>query len=174
MAVLFFFVLWYIINVVYNDSNKTVLKVLKLPWIVSALQLGIGLFFYTGPVWLLGLRKAPKLSGANAMGILPVALIHGAGQCVTVMSLGAGSLAFVNVVKSLEPLFNVLFGGIFMNDWLPWQVGTLRAPCAAGGGGGGGGCLHCHCCCSHLLLSLSLPLPPLPPLSLLPLSLIHI
>jgi hypothetical protein len=49
-----------------------------------------------------------------------------AQQCVTVMSLGAGSLAFVNVVKSLEPLFNVIFGAIFMGDVLPWQVGGGR------------------------------------------------
>ena len=30
-AVGFFFLLWYALNVVYNDMNKTVLKVLSLP-----------------------------------------------------------------------------------------------------------------------------------------------
>merc|ERR1711988_1908574 len=70
----------------------------------------------------------------NAMAIMPVALIHGAGQCVTVMSLGACSLAFVNVVKSLEPLFNVVFGAIFMNDMLPWQVNACLLPVVAGVG----------------------------------------
>ena len=112
------------INVIYNDTNKTVLKVLNLPWIVSCLQLGIALPIYVFPMWLSGLRKAPKLSMANVRTILPQALIHGIGQCVTVMSLGAGSLAFVNVVKSLEPLFNVVFGAIFMNDVLPWQASS--------------------------------------------------
>jgi len=131
-AVLFFFLLWYVINVVYNDTNKTVLKVLNLPWTVSTLQLGLGLLFYTGPLWLSGLRKAPKLSLDNIKAITPVALIHGAGQCVTVMSLGAGSLAFVNVVKSLEPLFNVVFGAIFMNDVLPWQVNACLLPVIGG------------------------------------------
>ena len=130
--VLFFFLLWYVINVVYNDTNKTVLKVLDLPWIVSCLQLGLGLVFYVGPLWMTGLRKQPKLSSENAMAILPVALIHGIGQCVTVMSLGAGSLAFVNVVKSLEPLFNVLFGAIFMKDVLPWQVNACLLPVVGG------------------------------------------
>lgn len=132
--ILFFFMLWYAINVVYNDTNKTVLKVLDLPWIVSALQLGIGLFLYTAPLWLTGLRKAPKLSTADVMAVLPVGLIHGAGQCVTVLSLGAGSLAFVNVVKSLEPLFNVVFGAIFMNDVLPWQVNACLLPVIGGVG----------------------------------------
>merc|ERR1711988_1754478 len=68
----------------------------------------------------------------NAMAIMPVALIHGAGQCVTVMSLGACSLAFVNVVKSLEPFFNVVFGAIFMNDILPWQVNACLIPVVLG------------------------------------------
>lgn len=132
--ILFFFLLWYAINVIYNDTNKTVLKVLNLPWIISCLQLGLGLFLYTFPLWLSGLRKPPKLSAADVQTMTPVALIHGAGQCVTVMSLGAGSLAFVNVVKSLEPLFNVLFGAIFMNDVLPWQVNACLLPVIGGVG----------------------------------------
>lgn len=121
-AVLASFVVWYVINVVYNDTNKTVLKVLDLPYTVSVLQLGLGLVFYVLPVWLVGLRKPPKLSVADVKKISPIGLIHGAGQVVTVLSLGAGSIAFVNVVKSLEPLFNVAFGAVFMGDMLPWQV----------------------------------------------------
>merc|ERR1719181_1249179 len=79
-----------------------------------------------------GLRKMPTLSMENVKAMLPVSLIHGAGQCVTVMSLGAGSLAFVNVVKSLEPLFNVVFGAIFMNDILPMQVNACLLPVIGG------------------------------------------
>eukprot|EP00965_Chrysotila_dentata_P262986 6214726-Pleurochrysis_carterae.AAC.6 len=119
--IIFFFLLWYALNVVYNDTNKTVLKVLDLPWTISALQLGLGLLYIT-PLWVTGLRKAPKLGFSDIMAITPVALIHAAGQCVTVASLGAGSIAFVNVVKSLEPFFNVVFGALLMNDVLPWQV----------------------------------------------------
>ena len=54
--ILLFFGVWYLINVVYNDMNKTVLTVLNLPWTVSALQLGLGLM-YIGPLWLTGLKK---------------------------------------------------------------------------------------------------------------------
>ena len=111
--------MWYAINVIYNDTNKTVLKVLNLPWIVSALQLGLGILFYVAPLWLTGLRKAPKLSMSNVKTMLPQSMIHGVGQIVTVMSLGAGSLAFVNVVKSLEPLFNVVFGGCVASKLRP-------------------------------------------------------
>lgn len=134
VKILFFFLVWYVINVIYNDTNKTVLKVLNLPWTCACLQLGIGLVLYTAPLWLTGLRKAPKLNFQQILAILPIALIHGAGQCVTVLSLGAGSLAFVNVVKSLEPLFNVIFGAIFMSDVLPWQVNVCLLPVVGGVG----------------------------------------
>jgi len=133
-AVLIFFLVWYVINVMYNDYNKTVLRDLKLPWTVSALQLGLGLMFWVAPLWLTGMRKMPKISVDNAKDIFPVGVIHGMGQCVTVMSLGAGSLAFVNVVKSLEPLFNVAFGALFMNDILPWQVNACLLPVVGGVG----------------------------------------
>ena len=56
--------LWYALNVAYNDANKTVLKIVRLPWTMAALQLGLGLA-YVVPVWLLGLRAAPKLTLSN-------------------------------------------------------------------------------------------------------------
>jgi len=104
LKILVFFAIWYVINVIYNDMNKTVLKVLNLPWTIAALQLGLGLL-YVGPLWLTGIKSAPRLNSSNLGTIAPIALIHGLGQCVTVLSLGAGSLAFVNVVKALEPFF---------------------------------------------------------------------
>ena len=73
---------WYTLNVAYNDANKTVLKIVRLPYTMAALQLGLGLAFVV-PMWLLGLRAAPKLTLSNVRSVLPVALIHGCGQCVT-------------------------------------------------------------------------------------------
>ena len=133
ITILGYFLTWYVLNVVYNDTNKQVLKVLDLPWTMAALQLGLGLL-YVIPKWLTGLGKTPKLTLENLKTACPVGFIHGAGQCVTVMSLGAGSLAFVNVVKSLEPIFNVVFGAIFMNDFLPWQVNVCLLPVVGGVG----------------------------------------
>jgi hypothetical protein len=56
LKIVIFFGIWYMINVVYNDMNKTVLKVLDLPWTMAALQLGLGLL-YVGPLWLTGLKQ---------------------------------------------------------------------------------------------------------------------
>ena len=78
-----YFLLWYALNVMYNDANMTILKVLDLPWTMAALQLGLGLL-YVVPKWATGLGKVPRLSLANLQTIAPIAMIHGAGQCVTV------------------------------------------------------------------------------------------
>jgi len=128
---IFFFVLWYVVNIVYNDTNKTVLRVLKLPWTVASLQLGIGLL-YIVPLWLTGLRSPPKLSFADLKTMLVPSLTHAACQMLTVASLGAGSIAFVNAVKSVEPLSTALFGAWLCKDVLPWQVNACLLPIVAG------------------------------------------
>lgn len=131
IKIIAYFILWYVLNVFYNDFNKTVLKVLDLPWTISTLQLGLGLL-YIIPLWILGVRSAPKLDTADVKNMMPASLIHAAGQAVTVASLGAGSLAFVNVVKSLEPFFNVVFGFLLTGEVLPWQVNSCLIPLVAG------------------------------------------
>lgn len=128
------FLLWYAFNVAYNWFNKIVLKQLNLPLTVASLQLGLGLIMYQVPLWITGVRKVPAISQAKAMKIMPLALCNGFGQIVTVLSLGAGSLAFVNVVKSLEPLFNVIFGALIMGDVLPWTVNACLLPVIGGVG----------------------------------------
>ena len=83
LKVVCFFLLWYVLNVMYNEFNMTVLRVLDLPWSLAALQLGLGLL-YVVPKWVTGLGKVPRLSQANLKAIAPIAMVHGAGQCVTV------------------------------------------------------------------------------------------
>jgi len=130
----FLFFLWYAFNVAYNWFNKIVLKQLSLPLTVASLQLGIGIVLYQAPMWLTGVRKLPAINKAKVMKVLPLVICNGFGQIVTVLSLGAGSLAFVNVVKSLEPLFNVVFGALLMGDVLPWQVNACLLPVIGGVG----------------------------------------
>ena len=70
------------------SAPQVLLIHLALPWTVSALQLGLGLM-YIVPLWLTGLRTPPNLSIADVKGMVPVSLIHAAGQAVTVASIGA-------------------------------------------------------------------------------------
>lgn len=129
--VLFYFAVWYAINVAYNISNKKALAKLPLPYLTAAVQIGAGLL-YVLPVWMLGLRKPPNMTSADLMAVLPIGIIHGLGQLVTVMSLGAGSISFVNVVKALEPFFNVVFGMVFLRDFVPIPVLLTLVPVVVG------------------------------------------
>ena len=60
----FYIVLWYGLNVGYNIYNKDTSNQFPYPWVVGCISLGAGLL-YMLPVWLLGLRKIPKLSGGD-------------------------------------------------------------------------------------------------------------
>ncbi|KAJ1616272.1 triose-phosphate transporter family-domain-containing protein, partial [Pavlovales sp. CCMP2436] len=131
--VLFYFGVWYVINVAYNYTNKKALQVLPLPCLMAAAQIGAGILYIT-PVWLLGIRAPPKLETKELLALVPVGMIHGVGQLVTVLSLQAGSISFVNVVKSLEPFFNVIFAMIFMHDYVPLPVLLTLVPVVVGVG----------------------------------------
>lgn len=115
----------------YNDTNKSALRSLRLPWMMASLQLGIGLLFIV-PLWLLGLRTPPKLTMADLHSMILPALMHALGQMVTVASLGAGSIALVNAVKSIEPLSTAAASAILFGDVLPWQVNVCLLPIVAG------------------------------------------
>jgi solute carrier family 35 protein E1 len=106
--ILVYFGIWYVINVAYNYTNKKALQALPTPYLVAAVQIGAGIL-YVVPIWLLGIRAPPKLEMKELLALIPVGMIHGIGQLVTVLSLGAGSISFVNVVKSLEPFFAIIF-----------------------------------------------------------------
>jgi len=131
--ILGYFAVWYVINVAYNYTNKKALQALPAPYLVAAVQIGAGIL-YILPVWLLGIRAPPNLNRKELLALLPLGVIHAIGQLVTVLSLGAGSISFVNVVKSLEPFFNVVFAMVFMRDFVPLPVLLTLVPVVVGVG----------------------------------------
>lgn len=84
--ILAYFGLWYAINVAYNYTNKRALQALPTPYLVAAAQIGAGIV-YVLPVWLLGIRAPPKLEMRELLRLVPVGVIHGIGQLVTVLSV---------------------------------------------------------------------------------------
>ena len=56
----------------YNVYNAYV-KVFGFPLAIAALQLGVGLL-YAIPLWILGIRKMPKISFSDFMLLLPIGL----------------------------------------------------------------------------------------------------
>jgi len=103
-----YLVVWYALNVQYNLYNKKILNVFAFPYTTALVQLGSGLI-YIIPKYLF----VSKMPSFNAGKIALLSGFHGGGHYATVMSLGAGSVAFANVVKSSEPLVSVVMGILF-------------------------------------------------------------
>eukprot|EP00981_Chlorochromonas_danica_P004777 scaffold958_cov229-Ochromonas_danica.AAC.18 len=111
------FVAWYAFNAGYNVLNSK-LKVFPFPVTISMLQLVVGLF-YSLPLWVLGIRQAPKLSISDILRLLPIAALNALGHTTTVVAMfqkGGGS--FAHVIKASEPVVSVLLG-LLINGIVP-------------------------------------------------------
>lgn len=112
------FVLWYGFNAGYNVYNAYVKKDFQFPFATSALQLAIGLL-YAVPLWLLGIRKLPKLNKEDFLRLLPIAMLNAAGHaCAVVAMFEKGGGSFTHVIKASEPVVSVLLGMI-INGIIP-------------------------------------------------------
>lgn len=111
------FVAWYAFNAGYNVLNSK-LKVFPFPVTISMLQLVVGLA-YSLPLWVLGIRQAPKLSISDILRLLPIAALNAVGHTTTVVAMfqkGGGS--FAHVIKASEPVVSVLLG-LLINGIVP-------------------------------------------------------
>ncbi|XP_066323009.1 phosphoenolpyruvate/phosphate translocator 2, chloroplastic-like [Miscanthus floridulus] len=119
------FGLWYLFNIYFNIYNKQVLKVFPYPINITEVQFAVGtvasLF-----MWITGIIKRPKISGAQLIAILPLAIVHTMGNLFTNMSLGKVAVSFTHTIKAMEPFFSVLLSAIFLGE-LPtvWVVVSL-------------------------------------------------
>lgn len=125
------FGLWYLFNIYFNIYNKQVLKVFPNPITVTTVQFAVGsviVFF----MWTLNLHKRPKISGAQLLAILPLAMVHTLGNLFTNMSLGKVAVSFTHTIKAMEPFFSVVLSAMFLGEMpTPWVVASLL-PIAGG------------------------------------------
>ena len=98
-----YFALWYLFNIGYNIYNKQALNALDFPWTIALFQMAIGILYFA-PLWLLGIRKAPKLSKDDLKTLFPIALCHTGVHVGAVIALGAGAVSFAHIVKASEPV----------------------------------------------------------------------
>uniref|UniRef100_A0A6U2FK39 Sugar phosphate transporter domain-containing protein n=1 Tax=Hemiselmis andersenii TaxID=464988 RepID=A0A6U2FK39_HEMAN len=126
-----YMIAWYTLNVQYNLYNKKILNAFPYPYMVSLSQLASGII-YILPVWALGLggRSFPSGFSVPKMGLL--GFFHGSGHFATVISLGAGSVAFANVVKAAEPFCSVLMGVLMTASFPPLMELLSLTPIIAG------------------------------------------
>ncbi|GMH21493.1 hypothetical protein Nepgr_023335 [Nepenthes gracilis] len=109
------FGLWYILNIYFNINNKQVLKVYPFPITVTAVQFAVGTLLIMF-MWTLNLYKRPKVSGAQLVAILPLAVVHTLGNLFTNMSLGKVAVSFTHTVKAMEPFFSVVLTALFLGE----------------------------------------------------------
>jgi solute carrier family 35 protein E1 len=126
-----YFALWYLFNIAYNISNKQALNVLKFPWTIATLQMASGLAYFV-PLWLLGIRKAPKLNAPEFKTLVPIALCHTGVHIGAVIALGAGAVSFAHIVKASEPVVTCGLNALLLGQILPLPVCLTLLPIIGG------------------------------------------
>lgn len=93
--------------------------------------MAIGIFYFV-PLWLLGLRKAPKLSANDLKTLFPIALCHTGVHVGAVIALGAGAVSFAHIVKASEPVVTCVLNAVFLGQILPTNVYLTLLPIIGG------------------------------------------
>jgi solute carrier family 35 protein E1 len=122
-----YFALWYILNVAYNIYNKQLLNICPLPWTVAMAQIVMGLP-YAAALWAVGVRPTPKLSFGEVKTLTPVALANLGTHIGAVISLSAGAVSFVSIVKASEPAVSALLSGLLLGQVFPVPVYLTLLP----------------------------------------------
>lgn len=128
-----YFALWYLFNIGYNIYNKQALNAIDFPWTIATIQMATGILYFL-PLWLLGIRKAPKLSGDDLKTLLPIALCHTGVHVGAVIALGAGAVSFAHIVKASEPVVTCIVNALLLGEVLPMKVYATLLPIIGGVG----------------------------------------
>jgi solute carrier family 35 protein E1 len=128
-----YFALWYLFNIGYNIYNKQALNAIDFPWTIATIQMATGILYFV-PLWLLGLRKAPKLSGDDLKTLFPIALCHTGVHVGAVIALGAGAVSFAHIVKASEPVVTCVVNALLLGEVLPAKVYATLLPIIGGVG----------------------------------------
>ena len=126
-----YFALWYMFNIGYNIYNKKALNAMAFPWTIATIQMATGCFYFI-PMWLTGLRKAPKLSGDDMKTLFPIALCHTGVHVGAVIALGAGAVSFAHIVKASEPVVTCALNALLLGQILPLPVYATLLPIIGG------------------------------------------
>ena len=126
-----YFALWFALSTGYNIANKQRLNSIALPWTHSAVSLLVGTLFVT-PLWLTGLRKPPRLSGAALATLAPIGFLHALGHIGAVVSAGAGAVSFTQIVKAAEPVFTCVLSAIVLGQYISMPVAFSLVPIVFG------------------------------------------
>jgi len=131
-AVTIYFVLWYVLSIFYNIYSKKALNLAPgLAWTTAWFQMALGLF-YVVPLWMTGVRKAPKLTKETVQHFFPVGVLHSLVHVGGVVSMSAGAVSFTYVVKASEPAVSAILSALFLKTFLPIPVYLTLVPVMVG------------------------------------------
>jgi solute carrier family 35 protein E1 len=131
LQVAMYFALWYLFNIAYNIYNKQSLNALDYPWTIATIQMATGVLYFV-PLWLLGIRKAPKLNASELKTLFPIALCHTGVHVGAVIALGAGAVSFAHIVKASEPVVTCLFNALLLGQTFAFPVYLTLLPIIGG------------------------------------------
>lgn len=126
-----YFALWYLFNIGYNIYNKKALNALAYPWTIATIQMAAGIFYFV-PLWMTGIRKAPKLNFNELKTLFPIALCHTGVHVGAVIALGAGAVSFAHIVKASEPVVTCALNFLILGQVLPMNVYLTLLPIIGG------------------------------------------
>lgn len=115
LKIMVYFGLWYALNALYNVYNKKVLNVAPIPYTLAICQLIAGCCWFV-PIWVTGLRKAPKIATSDFKLLLNLGFWH---MCVVVpgtVAIVAGAVSFFQIIKAAEPIFTCAAAAIFFRE----------------------------------------------------------
>jgi len=125
--------LWYLFNIGYNIYNKKALIAYPYPWAVALWQMAFGWCIFV-PLWILRIRKVPKLTVKEAVLLSPSAFGHLATHVGAVIAFFAGAVSFGHIVKASEPVVSSLLNFLFMGELLHPMVYLSLVPIIGGVG----------------------------------------
>jgi solute carrier family 35 protein E1 len=79
-------------------------------------------------LWGVGVRPVPKLSFGEVKTLTPVALANLGTHIGAVISLSAGAVSFVSIVKASEPAVSALLSGVLLGQVFPVPVYLTLLP----------------------------------------------
>ena len=131
---------WFLMNIQYSMLNKKVLMVWKFPFTFAALQLLVGSLWICG-LWLpmptgrgtsSSIRTRPSVDMAGMRQLLPISTCLALGHALSTVAPAYGTVAFTNVVKTLEPLFTCALSAVFLGEIFSLPVYLSLVPVIAG------------------------------------------
>ncbi|KAE9453743.1 hypothetical protein C3L33_14357, partial [Rhododendron williamsianum] len=128
----------------YRRLAKQVLKVFPFPVTVTTVQFAVGTVLVLF-MWTSNLYRRPKISGAQLLAILPLAMVHTLGNLFTNMSLGKVAVSFTHTIKAMEPFFSVVLSAMFLGEGLDVRQVYTRSLLAAL-------CFHAYQQVSYMIL----------------------